>query len=118
MPSPVKALLDANVLYSNHLRNLLLLAQRPALSHRRPFDGAARLEVNSSAAASRITSNCLVALDSPARTANNAAAGPAARRRPAPRRVAQGKVRASMSAPACAGCGGEVNECGTVHSLA
>jgi hypothetical protein len=28
MPSPVKALLDANVLYSNHLRNLLLqLAQ-------------------------------------------------------------------------------------------
>ena len=28
MPGPVKALLDANVLYSNHLRNLLLqLAQ-------------------------------------------------------------------------------------------
>jgi hypothetical protein len=24
MPGPVKALLDANVLYSNHLRNLLL----------------------------------------------------------------------------------------------
>jgi hypothetical protein len=35
MPSPVKALLDANVLYSNHLRNLLLqLAQNDLLDAR------------------------------------------------------------------------------------
>ena len=35
MPSPVKALLDANVLYSNHLRNLLLqLAQNDAFDAR------------------------------------------------------------------------------------
>jgi hypothetical protein len=31
MPSPVRALVDANVLYSNHLRNLLLqIAQNDA----------------------------------------------------------------------------------------
>lgn len=35
MPSPVKALLDANVLYSNHLRNLLLqLAQNDVFDAR------------------------------------------------------------------------------------
>ena len=35
MPSPVKAVLDANVLYSNHLRNLLLqLAQNDVFDAR------------------------------------------------------------------------------------